>query len=69
MIYPDVAAHDHLPLVRAKAVLGDRLLWLGTPAEIVEDADLDDALTCWSLDGETHATYGEVMRAAGLGEL
>lgn len=66
MIYPDVATHEHLPLVRAKAVLGDRLLWLGTPRHADGGGAIDDALTCWSLDGETHATYGEVMRAAGL---
>lgn len=48
-----------LPLLRAKKVLGDRLVWLGNPS--------NKAKTCWSLDGgKTHATDEEIRIAVGM---
>jgi hypothetical protein len=57
---------DDLPLLRAVKAIGDGATWLGT-APHGNGKYGDDAVTCWSLDGgKTHATHGEIMKAAGL---
>jgi hypothetical protein len=54
------------PLFFAASKLGGEMTWMGTPPT-VGTTQIDGTFTCWSLDGgKTHATHGEIMKAAGL---
>lgn len=57
-----------LPLFRAATILGDRMAWKGQPPNTGGGSiSMGRSFTCWSLDGgQTHATHGEIMTAAGI---